>query len=298
VRTTFTALSLLSLCVVAPRLAGAEEGDRARLVAQALARGDGAAVAHLGDELGPEGLAVCIESGSRSERLLCAQAARHLFRPWEVLPALATVLRSHDRHLAACAAESMVAILSDLESGDLGAQEALPAEVESLLRGLERVVSNHSISPDVRALSLQAAGAVARIAGAGLAVPRAAIDDEEPAVRRAAIAALVGSDEPEDLSALSSVVQQGSDLFATALAAGGICEVTAGRGRPLPAPTEERIRALLQDERARPSIVSPVLACVARASGDQVAELRAMAGRHPNEATRAAYRALVEGEDD
>jgi hypothetical protein len=274
-----------------------QEAEVSRLVAQALRSGDEITVAHLGDEIGPQGIAECLQHASRSGQLLCVQAARHLSQPWPVLAVLAAALRSHNRELASRVAESMVAILADLQAGDLGPQEALPGEVESLLRALGRAASGEHISPDVRAQAVQAAGALARVAGAGLAVPRAALDDEHRAVRRAAVAALVGSSDPEDIAALGEATGDREDLLLSALAAAGVCEVTAGEGRVLPARVEERLRALLQDERARPSLIAPVLACLARAPGERVSGLRELAERHPNEATREAWRAMISGQE-
>jgi hypothetical protein len=212
-----------------------------------------------------------------------------------VLPILATVLRGHDRELASRAAESMVRVLDGLEASDLGAQEILPTEVESLLRGLGGIASDGQLSADVRAQAVEAAGALARITGASLAVPRAALEDEDTALRRAAVASLSGSAEPEDLSALTAAVEEGRDVTLVSHAAAAVCEATAGVGRPLPAPIEDRIRRLLRDQNARPSVVGPVLACLARAPGDGVAELRRLARAHPNEATRAAWQALASG---
>ena len=286
----------LAAATALPAAAAAEPSELARLTAQALSRGDEATVAHLGSTLGAEGLADCLESGRRAEQILCAEGARYLERPLAALPVLAAALRSHDRHVASTAAESMTVILSDVEAGDLGAQEVLPETVEDLLRVLGREAADEALSTDVRAMAVAAAGSLARVAGAGLAVSRAASRAPEAAVRRAAVAALFGSAEADDIAALGAVTEHETDPAIAALAAAGVCEVTARRGRALPAPVEARIRALLGDARARPSVALPLLTCLARSPATENAELRGLAARHPNEATRDAWRALIAGE--
>jgi len=188
----------------------------------------------------------------------------------------------------------MVIILENIMRRDLGFHELSPDEIEALLATLREPASVDNLSLDIRAQIVAIYGALARLVGASLDVSRDALDDEEVAVRRVAVGTLIGSEEPDDVAAMVEAVGQDEDLLVVTQAGAGICEVTLGAGRPLPAPVEERLRALLTDPRARPSHMRPLLVCLARLGPDieRAAELRALAARHPNEATRAVWQEL------
>lgn len=266
----------------------------ARGVAEARRLGDEAALVHLAEEIGPAGLADCLAHAGRSGRQLCAQSARYLGFGWPALPALAAVLRDHDRQLASRAAESMLAILAATEPGDLGPQEALPEEGERLLAELARAGADERLSPDVRAQAVAASGAVSRLLGAALELPRRALADPEPALRRAAARALLGSAAADDVAALAAAAAD-ADRVVAATAVAGVCEATLGApdAAPLPAPVEAEARALLGDPGARPSLLMPLLACLSRARSPRAAPLRELAARHPNDGVREAWAALT-----
>ncbi len=271
----------------------AQRADVARGVAEARNLGDEAALVHLAERIGSEGVSECLEHAQRAGRLLCAQAARYLERPWPALPVLATVLQDHDRQVSSRAAESMVAVLDRLQSGDIGAQEPLPEEVEELPAGLRGLAGNERLSVDVRAQVVLISGSIARLVGAGLAVTRAALDDTEVAVRRVAVSVLTGSGEAADVAALADAARSDSDLIVVAMATAAVCESTLRVGRPVPDGIEERMRQFLDDRRARPSLARPLLSCLVRAPERTTVALRALASQHPNEATRAVWTELL-----
>ncbi len=266
-------------------------------VAEARRSGHEDTIVHLAEEIGAAGVAQCLVHANRAGKLICAQSARYLERPWPVLPVLATVLQDHDRQIASRAAESMVAILSGLAPGDLGRQEPLPEEAEALLQGLRGVANNPNLSPDILAQVVTAAAALARVVGAGHEIAREALGHDEVAVRRAAAAALTGSVEDEDLEALVRVTTSDRDRITSSLAAAAVCEATAGHGGQMPAPVMEYAREILADSAARPSVAAPLLACLARSNARGIAPLRELAARHPNEHTRAAWEAMVSNQE-
>lgn len=257
--------------------------------------GDEVEIVDLAHEIGPTGISECLEHAARAGRLVCAQAARYLERPWPALPVLATVLRDHDRQVASRAAESMVVVLSQMHSGDLGEQEALPSEIEGLLEGLRGTAASRELSPDIRAQVVLASGYLAQLTGAGLEISRRALSDPEVSVRRAALSALVTSTDPEDIRAMSSAAVEDEDLVVSTLAAAGVCETTLSSGRGLPSEVEARIQTLLEDEAVSASIAGPLLTCLLRASGDRAEELQGLAAEHPNESTRELWRTLTSG---
>jgi hypothetical protein len=268
----------------------------ARGVAEARRLGDEGALVHLAEEAGPAGLADCLARAGRSGRQLCAQAARYLELGWPALPALAGVLRDHDRQLASRAAESMMVILAATEPGDLGPQEALPEDAEALLAELRQAGTDARLSPDVRAQAVAISGAVARLAGSALDLPRDTLADPEIAVRRAAAGALLGSVEAADVAALAEAAARDADRLVAATAVAGVCEASLGapEASPMPAPVDAEARELLGERGARPSLIAPLLACLARSTHPQAAPLRALAEQHPNPDVRAAWAALTD----
>lgn len=261
----------------------------ARGVTEARYTGDESSLVHLADEIGSSGVAECLENAGRSGRMVCAEAARYVSHWWPTLLVLAQVLDDHDRQVASRAAESMVVILHSVQSGDLGPQEPVPEEAEAMLERLRSVSGNRRISLEIRVLVVATSGFFARLVGAGLEVPRGAVSDPEVAVRRAAVRALMGSSEADDVSALVEATAHDGDLLVASQAATGVCEVTLIAGSSLPEPVEERIRALLADSRARPSQITPLLACIARSEHPQADQFKELAARHPNEASRQVW---------
>lgn len=275
--------------------AGAQRDRVATSVTTARRSGDEVDIVALGEQIGPAGVAECLEHAARAGRLVCAQAARYIEQPWAVLPVLAAVLRDHDRQVASRAAESMVAVLSQMHPGDLGEQEALPSEVESLLEGLRGMATARELSRDIRAQIVVISGYLAILTGAGLAVARQALTDSEVAVRRAALSALVTSSDADDIAAMSRAAVEDQDLVVSTLAAAGVCEATLSSGRGLPSEVEARIRGLLEDESLNAGIAGPLLTCLLRASGERAEELQGLAARHPNESTRELWTSLTGG---
>lgn len=269
----------------------------ARGVTEARRSGDEMALIHLADEIGPMGVAECLEHASRSGRLVCAEAARYNEQWWSTLTVLATVLDDHDRQIASRAAESMAVLLLTVQTGDLGYQEPILDEAEALLTRLRDIAMDRRISLDVRAQVVAISGSFARIVGAGLEVPRETIGDPEMAVRRAAVGALMGSEERDDIEALLTLSSTERDPSIAALAIAGLCEVTLGAGAPLPDSIEDKVRTILEDEDSRPSQIRPLLACLARSGHQQATELQELAARHPNEASRAVWVELTREEE-
>lgn len=287
-------LSAVLLCATVGR---AQPELVARGVTEARRTGDEAALIHLADEIGSRGVAECLERAGRSGRLVCAEAARYVGQWWLTLTVLAVVLDDHDRQVASRAAESMAVVLMAVQPGDLGNQEPILDEAEALLARLSRVAMDRRISLEIRAQVVAIYGSFARLVGAGLELPRETINDPEMAVRRAAVGALIGSAEPDDIDALVSVSSRERDPLIASLAAAGVCEVTLGAGAALPSGVEEKVRTLLEDGRSRPSQIRPLLACLARSRHQQAVQLQALAARHPNEASRAAWVELTSQEE-
>jgi len=288
---------VVGVCVVASTLWSATALAQPELVARAIAEarqtGDEVALVHLADEIGPAGVAECLEHAGRSGRILCAQAARYVDESWAVLPVLVSALDDHDRQVASCAAESATVLLLSMQPEVLGPQEPLPEEAEELLDRLRRLAGDSRFSLDIRAQVVVITGTLARLVGSSTEVPRRALEDSEVVVRRAAVGVLVGRTEPEDVSALVEAVLHDRDLLVVAQAAAGVCEATLGAGAALPEPVAERIGALLRDRRTRPSQLQPLLACLARSDHGQAVALQRLAAQHPSEAVRAVWSELT-----
>lgn len=281
-----------SIATLWARPAAAQRELVERALAETRSYGHEDAIVHLAEEIGPVGVEVCLRHANRAGRLICAQSARYLEDTWAALPVLASVLQDHDRQLASRAAESMVYLLSRMDPGDLGPQEVILDEVAELLRGLRAVAGNEHLSPDIVVQVVIAASMLARLVGAGQQVAREALEHDEVAVRRAGASRLATSGEPDDVRLLVEVAGDEDDAFTAAIAAAGVCEATAGRGRPIPDQAAGRIRSLLRDRDMRPAVIGPLLACLARASTPQARELGELAGQHPNAGSRAFWEDL------
>ncbi len=266
-----------------------------RLLAEVQLQGNEDGVIHLGEEIGSRGIIACMEHANRVGRLICAHAARYIERPWAVMLTLARALGNRDRQYAARSAESLVVILSELAPFHLGADEVLDDEIEILLRQLRSIALSPLISDDIRVQALQAENALSRLVDGGLATPREVLSrGTELGSKRAAVASLLGSIEADDVAALSQAALHERDLFTVALAAAGICEATMMHGRNFPEGIDELVVQLLRNPNARPSIIGPLLACLARSRPrDRTTRFRELAANHPHPGSRATWTTLT-----
>jgi hypothetical protein len=140
-------------CLLASHALRVEAGPPQETLAQALAAADpdALAVARVAVRHGEVALLALLEPGRPvAEQLLALRAVPWLDAPWQVLPALAALLRSRDSELAPAAAAALLAIVDGLDGARLDRSEVERAPLCRVVPQLRAAAEDAAVRQDVQ----------------------------------------------------------------------------------------------------------------------------------------------------
>jgi hypothetical protein len=268
--------------------------ETARAIARVVGNPDPGAVRQLGGATAPTQLIAAIYRGDRTQRMAALEASGHLSDPWPVLPYLAAVMSAPERQAASRATE---ALLSDLERESRAPDRAVdlvPGQAEQLVEQLAAAAADGRLDPDIRTSALAGISMIALIDGATHLPDPAFLEDEEAAVRGAAMAMLTPPLADPHIRPVAEMAAGDDDRMLRGQAAGLLCENALSHGVTAPSPDLRKLLiAIIADPAFPAEGIAPVLGCLVRFAPASRADLVNAALRHPAPEVKSFWEELT-----
>ena len=256
-----------------------------RLLDSVIGNSDPGACRKIAGKLSATEIVTAIYRGGRSTRLAALEVAGYVNHPWPILPYLVALMNAPERQTASRSTGAMLRCLQRISSSPSGPADVIEGEFEQLVMALFEVADNHLLASDLRASALFGVGMIDNMTERRHEPSQALLEDEDVAVRAAAIGLL---NPPLGDGVLGVLVRIATSSEETPMirsqAVGLLCENAHAHGVKAPSKDLAKIiRSLLSAELPAEAVL-PIMGCLRRFPPDARADLVDLALKHPDPA--------------
>ncbi|MDJ0762681.1 MAG: HEAT repeat domain-containing protein [Myxococcota bacterium] len=245
---------------------------------------DPASVCYFADLALFDELVHAIYEGTRAQRVLAIDVAGCEGQPVAVLPYLAALMGARERQVAARAAAALTRHINQLWSApDTDLAETVPGQLEALGSQVWSVATDPSLDVDIRVSAIAAVHHLFTQEHLDKTDLSDLLKESDPAIRGAALAALLPPIQERYLPLLAEMAADDTDLQLKGQAAALLCENARAHGVSEPSKDLSHIlRAILGNAEMPADSIGPILGCLNRFSVAARADLIDVALGHPD----------------